>query len=37
MEAIVKVASKQYTDFLPDFTQISNKHLHGLNDNIATN
>ena len=24
-------------DFLPEFTQISNKHLHWLNNNIATN
>ena len=28
-EQLVHFYTKLFTDFLPDFTQISNKHLHG--------
>ena len=33
-ELLAHFYTKQYTDFLPDFAQISNEHLHGLNDEL---
>ena len=36
-ELLAHFYTKSYMDFLPDFMQISNKHLYGLNNNMARN